>query len=44
MLTLALLALVPGDIDALDSRDFPKEAQVKAVTATVRVANAAKRF
>jgi S1-C subfamily serine protease len=39
-----LLALVPADIDVLDSRDFPKEAQVKAVTATVRVANAAKGF
>ena len=42
MLTLALLALVPADIDVLDSKDFPKEAQVKAVTATVRVVNAAK--
>jgi S1-C subfamily serine protease len=42
--TLALLVLVPGDIDILDSKDFPKEAQVKAVTATVRVANAAKGF
>jgi S1-C subfamily serine protease len=42
MYFLALLALVPGDIDALDSKDFPREAQVKAVTATVRVVNGAK--
>src|SRR5262249_48075855 len=44
VLTLALLALVPGDIDVLDSKEFSKEAQVKAVTATVRVGNAAKGF
>ncbi len=42
MYVLALLALVPGDIDTLDSKEFSKEAQVKAVTATVRVANSAK--
>jgi S1-C subfamily serine protease len=42
MIALALLLLVPGDIDVLDSKDFPKEAQVRAVTATVRVVNAAK--
>jgi S1-C subfamily serine protease len=39
MLSLVLLALVPADIDVLDSKDFPKEAQVRAVTATVRVTN-----
>jgi S1-C subfamily serine protease len=42
MIPLALLLLVPGDIDVLDSKDFPKEAQVRAVTATVRVVNTAK--
>jgi S1-C subfamily serine protease len=42
MISLALLLLIPGDIDVLDSKDFPKEAQVRAVTATVRVVNAAK--
>ena len=42
MFTLVLLALVPGDVDVLDSKDFPKETQVKALTATVRVVNGAK--
>jgi S1-C subfamily serine protease len=42
VLTIALLLLVPGDIDILDSKDFPKEFQVKAVTGTVRVTNATK--
>ncbi|HEX5269842.1 MAG TPA: serine protease [Gemmataceae bacterium] len=41
MLTLALLALVPADIEALDSKEFSKEAQARAVVATVRVGNAA---
>jgi S1-C subfamily serine protease len=39
MIALALVLLVPGDIDALDSKEFPKEAQVKALTASVRVVN-----
>jgi hypothetical protein len=41
VIPLALLLLVPADIDILDSKDFPKEAQVRAVTATVRIANKA---
>jgi S1-C subfamily serine protease len=39
VLPRALLLLVPGDIDTVDSQDFPGEAQVQAVTATVRVGN-----
>ena len=42
MFILALLALVPGDIDVLESKDFSKEAQLKAVRATVRVSNVSK--
>jgi S1-C subfamily serine protease len=42
MLFLKLLALIPGDIDARDSRDFPREAQIKAGTARVRMVHAAK--
>jgi hypothetical protein len=42
MLALALLLCAPTDIDVLDSKDFPRDAQVRAVTATVRVFNAAK--
>jgi S1-C subfamily serine protease len=39
---LTLLLLVPAELDTFDSKDFPKEAQIRAVTATVRVVNAAK--
>ena len=39
MIALALLLLVPGDVDVIDSKDFPKEAQVRALTAVVRVVN-----
>ncbi len=39
MMPLVLLALIPANIVVLDSKDFPKEAQVRAVTATVRVLN-----
>jgi S1-C subfamily serine protease len=39
MIALALLLLVPGDVDVIDSKEFPKEAQVRALTATVRVVN-----
>jgi S1-C subfamily serine protease len=39
MIALALLLLVPSDVDVLDSKDFSKEAQVKALTAAVRVVN-----
>jgi serine protease Do len=42
MITLMVLLLVPADIDVVDSRDFPKETQVRAVTGTVRVVNGAK--
>jgi S1-C subfamily serine protease len=42
MLALALLLSVPAEIQALDSKEFTKEAQVRAVTATVRVYNATK--
>jgi S1-C subfamily serine protease len=39
MIALALLLLVPGDFDVLESKDFPKDAQVRALTAGVRVVN-----
>src|SRR5262245_7315178 len=41
-LTVAFLAL--ADIEVLDSRDFTRASQVAAVTATVRVVNAATGF
>ena len=40
-LALAFLVLAPGAIETIDSPDFPKAAQEAAVTATVRVTNAA---
>jgi hypothetical protein len=39
--TLLLLLAVPGEIPVADSEDFPAEAQVAAVAATVRVSNPA---
>jgi hypothetical protein len=39
--TLLLLLAAPGEIKVADSKDFPAEAQVAAVVATVRVKNAA---
>ncbi len=42
MIPLALLLLLPAEIGILDSKDFPKEAQLRAVTATVRVVNLTK--
>jgi S1-C subfamily serine protease len=42
MMPLALLLLITGDIEVLESRDFAKNVQVRATTATVRVVNGAK--
>ncbi len=39
MIALTLLLLVPGDVEVLESKDFPKEAQLRALTAGVRVVN-----
>jgi S1-C subfamily serine protease len=39
MFMLASLLALPGQIETVDSRDFSKEAQIAAVTATVRVLN-----
>jgi len=44
MIPLALLLLIPAEIDVLESKDFSKAAQVRAVTATVRVVNGTKGF
>src|SRR5262245_10760542 len=42
MIPLITLLLIPGEIEIIDSKDFPKEAQVRAVTATVRIVNSTK--
>jgi S1-C subfamily serine protease len=42
MIALAVLCLFPGQLPTLDSKDFTKEIQQKAVTATVRIANLAE--
>src|SRR5471030_2332896 len=43
MLILSWLLLLPGQIEATDSADFPKALQVRAITATVRVYNPARK-
>jgi S1-C subfamily serine protease len=40
MIALAALCLLPGQLPTLDSQDFARDVQQKAVTATVRVVNA----
>jgi S1-C subfamily serine protease len=40
---LTCLLLLPGQIETKDSADFPKQIQVRAVTATVRIHNPAKK-
>jgi S1-C subfamily serine protease len=42
VIALTLLLLLPGDIDTIESRDFPRAAQEAAVCATVRIVNARK--
>lgn len=44
MIALAMLCLLPGQLPTLDNKDFAREIQEKALTATVRVANAAEGF
>ncbi len=41
MLSLLLVLFAAADVDTVDSKDFPKDVQVRAVTATVRVQNPA---
>ena len=42
MLALVMLVLTPGQIETVPSKDFPKELQVSAVAATVRLKNVTK--
>jgi S1-C subfamily serine protease len=44
MLALAWVLLVPADIDTVEARDFPRELQVKAIKATVRITNLTKQI
>lgn len=43
MVLLTCLLLLPAQIETKDSADFPKKLQVRAVTATVRIHNPAKK-
>jgi hypothetical protein len=42
MIALALLLWIPADLEILDSKEFPKDSQVRAFTATVRIYNVTK--
>ena len=44
MLMLTWLLLLPAQIEATDSADFPKKLQIRAVTATVRIHNRATKI
>jgi S1-C subfamily serine protease len=43
MIALTLLCLLPGQLPTLESKDFSKEVQQTAVTATVRIGNVVER-
>jgi S1-C subfamily serine protease len=40
---LLLLAFVPGEVETVESKEFPRAEQLKAITATVRVINPVKK-
>jgi S1-C subfamily serine protease len=43
MLMLTCLLILPGQIDTVDAADFSRELQIRTITATVHIVNAAKK-